>query len=127
MIPHPDLAVDFAFHLKQRGALLAKGRLLGLQFRALFADGLFQRAARHANDRARAMADGVRAAGHRLSAEPESNQVFAILPDTLIESLSRECALYVWERHDADHSVVRLVTSWSTPAEQVDRFVAALG
>lgn len=127
VIPNAALADDFEFHLKQRGALLAKGRSLGLQFRALFSDGLFTRASNEANETALGLADGITAAGFQLGAATESNQVFAVLPNSAIESLQEHFAFYVWEPFDDDSSIVRLVTSWATDVSQVDRFLEVLG
>ena len=86
VIPNSSLADDFDYHIKQRGALLAKGRSLGVQFQALFSDGLFERSAvSHANVAAQTLAAGVVSAGFELAAETESNQVFALLPNPAIE------------------------------------------
>ncbi len=123
----PALKEDFAFHLKQRGAMLAKGRLLGIQFQALFGDGdLFTSLARHANAMAAKLAGGITAAGHALAAETETNQVFPILPNALIASLQGEFAFYVWGKSGDAHSVIRLVTSWATEEPQVDAFLARI-
>ncbi|VVE33696.1 threonine aldolase [Pandoraea iniqua] len=127
VVCHPELAVDFAFHLKQRGAMLAKGRLLGIQFQALFGDkDLFFQNARHANAMAARLAAGIVANGHELASETATNLVFAVLPDTVIEAMKRDFDFYVWERTDASRSLVRLVTSWATDVRQVDAFVARL-
>ncbi len=126
VFPRAELAEDFEFFVKQRGALLAKGRVLGVQFQTLFTDGLFDEASAYANGGAAHLAAGIRAAGYELAAEPESNQVFAILPNTVIDALSASFAFYTWEPHGDDASVVRLVTSWATPTEQIDHFLAAL-
>lgn len=127
VIPNATLADDFDFHIKQRGALLAKGRSLGVQFGALFSDGLFDTASGHANGQARLLAEGVVAAGFALAADTESNQVFAVLPNAAIEALSQEFDFYTWEARPNDESVVRLVTSWATDPPQVQGFVALLG
>ncbi len=126
VIPNPQLATDFAFHIKQRGALLAKGRLLGLQFQTLFTDNLFATASAHANAMAQTLSTAIVAAGHTLSAETESNQIFPVLPNTLIEELKNTFDFYVWEPVDDEHSIVRLVTSWATDQLQVERFISAL-
>ncbi|MDB4103244.1 aminotransferase class I/II-fold pyridoxal phosphate-dependent enzyme [Acidimicrobiales bacterium] len=123
VIPNSSLADDFDFHIKQRGALLAKGRSLGVQFQALFSDDLFERSAVSANAAAQTLAAGVVSAGFELAAETESNQVFALLPNPVIEVLQQSFSFYVWEPRTEDHSVIRLVTSWATDAVQVDRFV----
>ena len=127
VVCNPSFAEDFAFHLKQRGALLAKGRLLGIQFRELFGDDLlFLSLARHANAMAAKLAAGIVANGHRLAAPTETNQVFAILPNSIIARLQECFAFYVWEKTDPTHSMIRLVTSWATAEDQVDAFVSRL-
>ena len=126
VIPNERLRSDYEFHLKQRGALLAKGRVLGVQFRSLFGDGLFEQAAAISNDLARTLASGVTSAGFTLAAETESNQVFAVLPNAVIGRLSEHFSFYTWEPRPNDESVVRLVTSWATDASQVERFVSML-
>lgn len=126
VIPNAELAVDFEFHLKQRGALLAKGRALGLQFQTLFSDDLFGRSATVANGHAAALAKGITAAGFELAAETESNQVFAVLPNSIIAALQESFAFYVWESRPDDSSVIRLVTSWATEAPEVERLITTL-
>lgn len=127
VVPNAELAHDFAFHVKQRGALLAKGRALGAQFEALFADDLFVELAGRANATARALSTALVAAGVALSAPTESNQVFPILPDAAVERLREAFDFHVWGRVDETRSVVRLVTSWATEERAIDAFVAALG
>lgn len=124
VIPNPALRDEFNFHIKQRGALLAKGRILGLQFRELFGDGLFFDLARHSNDMANRMSKGIAQAGFDFVAETETNQLFPILPNDLIEHLKKRFDFYVWEPHDPSNSVIRLVTSWATEEDQVDGFVS---
>ncbi|PID63189.1 MAG: threonine aldolase [Gammaproteobacteria bacterium] len=126
VIPNPGLHEDFECHIKQRGALLAKGRLLGLQFRTLFEDGLYLQLARHANAMAARLSRGLQEMGIALDAETETNQLFPILPDALIALLQEHFAFYVWAPHENDHSVARLVTSWATREEHVDAFLDAV-
>ena len=126
VIPNQDLAADFAFHIKQRGGLLAKGRLLGLQFVELFSGGLFFENSRHANVMAQKISAAITSYGHRLSAPTESNQIFPILPNTLIDRLDERYRFYRWEKIDDQHSVIRMVTSWATEASQVDDFILDL-
>jgi len=123
VIPNGQLAMDFAFHIKQRGGLLAKGRLLGNQFVELFYDGLFYELSRHANMMAQKIANGMTECGYQFTAPTESNQVFAVLPDELIERLKERYEFYVWEKLGDQHSVIRLVTSWATDEERVDAFI----
>ena len=127
VIPNEELADDFSFHIKQRGALLAKGRLLGLQFKELFNDRLFFDLSEHANAMARKLSGAIVADGHALSAETESNQIFPILPNTIIEALKKSFDFYLWEQVDDQRSIIRLVTSWATDEEQVDAFIHAMG
>lgn len=126
VIPNQELRADFDFHIKQRGALLAKGRLLGLQFRELFRNDLYFELAEHTNAMAQRLSAGIREAGHSFLADTETNQVFPILPNALIEKLKDDFDFYVWQPHDADHSVIRLVTSWATREEHVDEFITLL-
>jgi len=126
VVPNQALADDFAFHIKQRGALLAKGRLLGIQFNSLFTDELFFQLSKSANESAQTLSTALIAAGFSLAADTESNQIFPILPNTVIEALKKRFDFYVWEPVDAQHSVIRLVTSWATDPEQLDAFIHAL-
>ena len=127
VVCNPALAEDFAFHLKQRGALLAKGRLLGIQFQQLFGDdALFFSLARHANAMAAKLAAGITASGYALAAHTETNLVFPILPQAVVSALQPKFAFYVWAPADNDHAVIRLVTSWATDEAHVDAFLACL-
>ncbi len=127
VICNPALAEDFAFHLKQRGGMLAKGRLLGLQFQTLFGDDmLFSSLARHANAMAAKLATGIASSGYELAAETQTNQVFPILPNAVIAALQQDFGFYVWSPADGERSVVRLVTSWATEEVQVDAFLSRL-
>ena len=127
VVCNPLLKEDFAFHLKQRGGMLAKGRLLGIQFQALFGESdLFTSLARHANAMAAKLASGITSRGHALAAQTETNQVFPVLPNDVITALEDEFAFYVWNKSDEQHSVIRLVTSWATEERQVDAFLERL-
>ena len=124
VIPNRQLAEDFEFHIKQRGALLAKGRLLGQQFAELFDQGLFFELCKHCNTMAQKISNAVIANGHRLASATESNQIFPILPNHIIDELEKNYAFYRWEAFDAEHSVIRLVTSWATEESQIERIIA---
>lgn len=127
VVCNPALAQDFAFHIKQRGGMLAKGRLLGIQFNALFGQSdLYTSNARHANAMASKLASGIAAKGYALSAEVETNQIFPVLPDSLIATLQAHFAFYVWSKASPGHSVIRLVTSWATDESQVDNLLSRL-
>jgi threonine aldolase len=122
VITNPALKADFNFHIKQRGALLAKGRVLGLQFRELFRNGLYFDLARQTNHMAQRLSAAITAAGYAFAAETETNQLFPILPNTVIEKLKTQFDFYVWQAHDDTSSVIRLVTSWATQESHVDAF-----
>ena len=126
VINNPELQTEFRFHLKQRGALLAKGRLLGSQFLGLFQNGLYFDLARHANVMAEKMTQGIAAQGFSFLTHSTTNQIFPILPNRLIAALQQRYGFYVWCKVDADHSAVRLVTSWATPPEKVEEFLIDL-
>jgi threonine aldolase len=123
VINTPALQDHFRYHLKQRGALLAKGRVLGAQFVALLEDGLYFDLARHANAMATALADGLRDVGVRFLSEPVTNQVFPILTLAQIDALRPLYGFHVWTRIDDGHAAIRLVASWATPAEAVRGFL----
>ncbi|PWQ92371.1 threonine aldolase family protein [Leucothrix pacifica] len=126
VIPNPQLAIDFDFHIKQRGALLAKGRVLGLQFLELFKNDLLFELARSANESAQKLAKAATDNGFQLAATTESNQIFLILPNSLIEHLQERFEFYIWEKVDDKSSVIRLVTSWATDESQVQLFIEAM-
>ena len=126
VIANPALRDHFRHHLKQRGALLAKGRIMGSQFLALFRDGLYFDLARHANAMAAALASGIRDLGFAFLAPPETNQIFPVFPDALVARLGELYGFYVWSRAGAGLSVVRLVTSWATEERRVREFLEDL-
>lgn len=120
----PKPRSDFRWYMKRRGAMLAKGRLLGIQFQALLEDGTFLSAARHANEMALRLRDGIAALGYPLPVESPSNQQFPVLPNDVIEQL--QDMGYQWEISgavDAGHTQIRLVTSWATPEQAVEDFL----
>jgi threonine aldolase len=120
------LKEDFRFHLKQKGALLAKGRLLGIQFLELFRDDLFFELAEHANQMAKLLREALSQAGYTFLTHSPSNQIFPILPNSLIVELQKKYAFYIWESIDAGSSAIRLVTSWATKEEEVLAFIGDL-
>ncbi|MBR5724294.1 MAG: aminotransferase class V-fold PLP-dependent enzyme [Bacteroidales bacterium] len=105
--------------IKQHGALLAKGRLLGVQFDTLFTDNLYSRIAANAIDRAQEMVTVLKEKGIPFFLETPTNQQFVILENRYMESLSTKVGFDIWEPYDADHTVVRFATSWATSPEQI--------
>ena len=126
VINYPALQENFRFSLKQRGALLAKGRLLGIQFLTLFTDDLFFELAKQANHTAELLANELAVLGYDFYYEAVSNQLFLVLPNELIAELAKSYDFHIWEVVDETHSVIRLVTSWATTTEQIDGFVERL-
>lgn len=122
----PLLFPFFRHHLKQRGALLAKSRVLGAQFEALFTNGLFMTLGQHANRMAMALTSGIRELGFRFAYEPTTNQIFPIFPKPIVTELSSNFSFYVWSPYDTDSDVVRLVTSWATTEASVEAFITQL-
>ncbi len=117
---------DFRYHIKQRGGMLAKGRLLGIQFDELFTDGLYTAIAKKAVTQALAIAETCKAAGFPLLAESPTNQQFPILPDAALERLAEKYVYSYWARVDGTHSAVRLCTSWATTDENAAALCADL-
>jgi threonine aldolase len=117
------LKEDFRFHMKQKGALLAKGRVLGIQFSELFREDLFFELAEHANRMAKRLREEFEKNGFKFLTHSPSNQIFPILPNTLIEDLQKNYSFYVWEKIKPEYSAIRLVTSWATKEEAVEAFI----
>ena len=126
VICRESLKEDFRFHMKQKGALLAKGRLLGIQFLELFRDNLYFDLAKHANKMASLLRDEIGKAGFKFLVHSPSNQIFPILSNRLITELQKNYSFLVWSAVDADHSAVRLVTSWATKEDAVLGFIEEL-
>lgn len=126
VINNPVLQTEFRWHIKQRGAMLAKGRVIGAQFLELFAGELYFELAQHANRCAERLAAGLQELGFALLLPPQSNQIFPILPDALIERLQQEYGFYVWTAAGEGMSAVRLVTSWATEEQAVNEFLTDL-
>ena len=112
--------------VKQHGALLAKGRLLGIQFETLFTDNLYLRIARQAITTARKLKEAFRARGYRLWIDSPTNQQFFVLPNQEIDRLSQYASFEVWGPRGEEESIVRFVTSWATDERQIDELIARL-
>ena len=112
--------------IKQHGALLAKGRLLGVQFGALFNDGLYLKIARHAVRLAMKLRRAFEAKGYRMLIDSPTNQQFVVLPNETMDRLSRTATFEVWGVRGETETAVRFVTSWATREEDVDKLISAL-
>ena len=111
---------DFRFMIKQRGGMLAKGRLLGIQFDTLFTDDLYTKIARNANDMAYQIRDIFVSNGYPLLFDSPTNQQYPIISDEELAILGKNFGYEYWERVDETHSGVRFCGSWATTQEQVD-------
>ena len=126
VILNPAMKADFRFMLKNRGAMLAKGFIAGIQFEELFRDGLFFEMASHENEMAKILRNGIRELGYSFYSDSPTNQLFPILPNGVIDKLEQE---FLFSRQyviDDAHTAVRLVTSWATKETEVHRFLDAL-
>lgn len=126
VINNPKLQENFEYYIKQKGAMLAKGRLLGIQFQELFKDGLYFDLAKHANELAMELKQAFLSIGCTYLSETTTNQIFPILKNIHIEELSKSFDFYVWKKIDDEHSAVRIITSWATKKEDVALFIAAI-
>ena len=123
VIVNDALKPDYRFFIKQRGGMLAKGRLLGLQFEEQFRDDLYSELGRHANAMAQRLQEGLIAKGYPLLQISPTNQVFPILTGEQYEYFSSFCLFETWENLPDGRKVIRLVTSWATKQETVDEFL----
>ena len=126
VISNPEIAQDFRYHIKQRGGMLAKGRLLGVQFCALMENDLYFEISAHA-DR---LADKLRACfselGYPFFMENTTNQLFPILPKAVREKLAEKYTFIEMDPVDEDRRACRFCTSWATREENVDALCADL-
>ena len=123
LIMNPALQKDFRYAIKQQGGMLAKGRLLGLQFLTLFTDNLYFDIARHANDMAMNIRNAFSQIGCKFLVDSPTNQQFPILTNTQMEKLAKKYLYSPWQKVDAEHTAVRFCTSWATKAENVEELV----
>ena len=126
VISNKTIAEDFRYLIKQRGAMLAKGWLLGAQFEALFESGLYYEITRHANCLADQLRGTLKELGYPLLIPGQSNQVFPILPNDLLQKLSDHCTFMVQETIDDSHKAVRFCTSWATTKQSMDTLCTLL-
>ena len=126
VIPRSGLIRQLDTIIKQRGVLLAKGRLLGIQFDTLFTDGLYLEIARHAIRMADRIVSCLKEKGYRFYVTPQSNQLFIVLDNSRLEALSGSVSFGIWEKIDPDHTVVRIATSWATREEDAEELISLL-
>lgn len=123
VITKPELKKDFRYMIKRSGGMLAKGRLLGIQFDILFTEGLYFEISKHADDLAMRLKEAFIKKGYPLRYDSYTNQQFPILPDEHLEKLKEKYAYGFWEKIDDAHSAVRFCTSWATREEAVEELI----
>ena len=121
-----ETPAHFITQIKQHGALLAKGRLLGVQFDALFTDNLYYKIGEHGILMAEKLKNIFKTKGFRFYLESPTNQQFIILENSKMEELSKTIAFSFWEKYDENHTVVRFATSWSTTQQDLEELEKAL-
>lgn len=124
VITNAALKEDFRYCIKQKGGMLAKGRLLGVQFLELFRDGLYFEIAKHAIEMAMLLKEGLKAKGYEFFMDSVTNQQFVIVSDEKLARIREKYGVTYQQRYDEEHSVIRLCTSWATKEENVRAFLA---
>ncbi len=123
VICNDSLKADFRYHIKQKGGLLAKGRLLGIQFEALFKDDLYFQLGTHANRMATLLREEIEKCSYKFFTDSPSNQIFPIFPNELIKELEKDYGFYIWNKISPEESTIRLVTSWATEEKYIHEFI----
>ena len=124
VITNPNIDHDFRYLIKQHGGMLAKGRLLGVQFEAFLEDGLFLDIGKKEVSQALRLRRAFEDKGYPLFVNSPTNQQFPVLPDGHMAALEKNYSFEVWEKTDEGHTAVRFCTSWSTADEDVDALIA---
>ncbi len=123
IIVNDSLKSDFRYIIKQKGALLAKGRMLGIQFETLFSDNLYLEISKHAIEMSELITNAITQSGLRLYCKHETNQIFVIMPKLLHNALKNDYIFEFWAPYDSEHDVIRICTSWATTKENVDKLI----
>ena len=126
VIPKKGLISKFFTTIKQHGALLAKGRLIGIQFDTLFTDGLYQEISAHAIRMAEKLKKALMEKGYTMYLDSPTNQQFVLLDNKKKKELLEQVDFDFFENYDSEHTVMRFVTSWATREEDVDRLIEIL-
>lgn len=116
----------FLTQIKQHGALLAKGRLCGVQFDALFSDELYKETGRNAIETAALLREGLRQKGYTFYNSSPTNQLFLVMENSRLEELKNHVVYSFWEKADDTHTVIRFATSWATSREDVEKLLSLL-
>lgn len=119
VVCNPSLQEDFRYLIKQRGGMLGKGFLMGIQFKAIFEDGLYFQLAEQGNTAAKKLDAGLRALGYDFELETESNQLFPIIANEDIARLAKHIIFNEWNPLEGDRTSIRFVTSWKTTDDEI--------
>lgn len=117
---------NFVTVIKQMGALLAKGRLLGVQFDAFFTDSLYFEISKHAVEMAELLKKGLKDKGYRFYIDSPTNQQFVVVENSKLEELSKKVSYVYWEKYDDKHTIIRFVTDLATKKEDVENLIEIL-
>ncbi len=112
--------------IKQHGALLAKGWLLGLQFDTLFTDDLYFNISRNAIEMAEILKEGLKERGYKIFLDSPTNQQFVVVEDEKLKELDKNVRYGFWEKYDDTHTVIRFATDWATTRDDVDKLMKFL-
>ena len=126
VITNPALTKDFRYMIKQRGGMLAKGRLLGIQFMTLLEDGLYEEIAGKAVKQAMRLKEAFLEKGYPLLYDSYTNQQYPIMSNSQLEQLREKYSFEMWEKLDEEYSAVRFCTSWATKDEDVESLIVDL-
>lgn len=117
---------NFVTRIKQHGALLAKGRLLGVQFDTLFSNDLYKRIGKHTIDLSEKLKNILHEKNYRFYLESPTNQEFIVIENIKMKELEKKVSFSFWEKYDEKHTVIRLVTSWATTEKDLNELVKLL-
>ncbi len=123
VICNDSLKSQFRWHIKQRGAMLSKSKVMACQFIQLFKDNLYESLASHANEMSCLLREGLKDLGYEMKVDSPSNQTFVIMPKGVLEKIQENYAVTPWEEIEDNKWVVRFITSWATPKEEVIKFI----
>lgn len=126
VIPQHNLIPHFFTVIKQNGALLAKGRMLGIQFDTLFENDLYQKIGAPAIAAAGRIRNTLASCGYRMFLDSPTNQVFVVMENKAAANLARKAEITLWEKYDDNHTIVRFVTDWATEQKDVDSLIEIL-
>ena len=121
-----NMPAHFLTRVKQHGALLAKGRLLGVQFDALFTDDLYLKIGENAITTATVLKNGLKEKNYEFYIDSPTNQIFVVLNNVQMKKLSEQVVFSFWEKKDDSHTVIRFATSWATSMEDVHKLLTLL-